>query len=181
MISQLQILAGTMADDSAVGTVAWLTPNGAKVLNDSSYAISPMNMDDTWHGWDNEVKIVKSDGTIGTTNKADTVNAWHYPPTYIPYGSSSELWNETWTAEDINDIDFGVVLSVKRTDVDTSTTDYSHYLKATNFGFTIPTGATINGILVEINKNTGSGGILVDHIRITVYYTISPFPTFFRV
>ena len=28
----------------------------------------------------------------------------------------------------------------------------SHYLKATNFGFAIPTGATIDGILVEIEK-----------------------------
>jgi hypothetical protein len=28
----------------------------------------------------------------------------------------------------------------------------SHYLKATNFGFTIPTGATINGITVEIEE-----------------------------
>lgn len=27
-----------------------------------------------------------------------------------------------------------------------------HYLKATNFGFSIPTGATINGILVEIEQ-----------------------------
>lgn len=28
----------------------------------------------------------------------------------------------------------------------------SHYLKATNFGFSIPAGATINGIVVEIEK-----------------------------
>ena len=35
----------------------------------------------------------------------------------------------------------------------------SHYLKATNFGFAIPTGATINGILVEIEqKDFGSNG-----------------------
>ena len=29
---------------------------------------------------------------------------------------------------------------------------YSHYLEATNFGFAIPTGATINGILAEIKR-----------------------------
>ena len=28
----------------------------------------------------------------------------------------------------------------------------SNYLKATNFGFSIPVGSTINGILVEIQK-----------------------------
>lgn len=32
----------------------------------------------------------------------------------------------------------------------------SHYLKATNFGFTIPAGATINGILMEIRCNTNA-------------------------
>lgn len=31
-----------------------------------------------------------------------------------------------------------------------TSTKTSHYLKATNFGFAIPVGATINGILVEI-------------------------------
>jgi hypothetical protein len=35
---------------------------------------------------------------------------------------------------------------------------YSHYLKATNFGFSIPTGATINGILVEIEKKASANG-----------------------
>ena len=36
-------------------------------------------------------------------------------------------------------------------------TGISHYLKATNFGFSIPTGATINGIVVEIErKQSGS-------------------------
>ena len=35
--------------------------------------------------------------------------------------------------------------------------DISHYLKATNFGFAIPAGATIDGILVEIEMITGIG------------------------
>lgn len=34
----------------------------------------------------------------------------------------------------------------------------THYLKATNFGFSIPTGATIDGILVEIEAVRLSGG-----------------------
>lgn len=36
--------------------------------------------------------------------------------------------------------------------------DYSHYLKANNFGFAIPIGATINGIKVDIEGKTDSGG-----------------------
>ena len=35
----------------------------------------------------------------------------------------------------------------------------THYLKATNFGFTIPAGATINGITVEIERLGGGGGL----------------------
>lgn len=43
----------------------------------------------------------------------------------------------------------------------------SYYLKATNYGFSIPTGATINGILVEIEKRTQAGGhIWDDRVRI---------------
>ena len=37
-----------------------------------------------------------------------------------------------------------------------SSTKYTHYLKATNFGFSIPSGATIDGIKVEIYKKRGA-------------------------
>lgn len=65
--------------------------------------------------YDSEVKIVKADGTIGTTNKA-SATIWYGisdPNEYTGYGSSSDLWGEIWTAENINDVDFGVVLSAK--------------------------------------------------------------------
>lgn len=35
--------------------------------------------------------------------------------------------------------------------------DISHYLKATNFGFAIPAGSVINGILVEIETRVNTG------------------------
>jgi len=59
---------------------------------------------------DYSVKIVKADGSIGTTNKADTVTHWG-DFAYVSYGSSSDKWGETWTASNINDSDFGVVFS----------------------------------------------------------------------
>lgn len=62
---------------------------------------------------DNAVKIVKSDTTIGTMNKADTTTYWPETDAYASYGSSSDLWSETWTATDINDPDFGVVIQGK--------------------------------------------------------------------
>jgi hypothetical protein len=135
----------TMADSAAVGSVVWTDPDSAK-LNDSSYAMA-------LGGWtlmggiqDTNVKIVKSSGSIGTTNKAYTTTDWGIEE-YVSYGSSSDLWGETWTPSDINNANFGVVISVET----------SHYLKATNFGYSIPTGATVDGISIEIEKKAVSG------------------------
>lgn len=38
----------------------------------------------------------------------------------------------------------------------------THYLKATNFGFAIPPGATIDGIVVEVEKKVSAGTLTVD-------------------
>ena len=59
---------------------------------------------------DNIVKIVKSDGTIGTEDKK-LAGTWPTTDAYYSYGSLSDLWSETWTYSDINDADFGVVIS----------------------------------------------------------------------
>jgi hypothetical protein len=56
-----------------------------------------------------------------------------------------------------------------------STTDPSQYLKITNFGFDIPSTATIQGIKVEINKfnDPGAGGDITDErVRIVKGGTI---------
>lgn len=64
--------------------------------------------------YDKEVRIVKSDGTISTTNRYK-VGYWPYDGVdrVISYGSSSDLWGESWAYSDINDADFGVAFSVK--------------------------------------------------------------------
>lgn len=59
---------------------------------------------------DNEIKIVKSDGSIGTTNKSAGAS-WSSSDTYDSFGGATDLWGESWTASDINDTDFGVVIS----------------------------------------------------------------------
>jgi hypothetical protein len=81
---------------------------------------------------DTEVKIVKANGTIGTTNKGDLVTEWAETDTYKSYGSSSDLWGETWTAENINDVDFGVVLSAKiRSESQDSAIAYVDHIRIT--------------------------------------------------
>lgn len=60
---------------------------------------------------DEEVFIIKSDGTLGSENKADTATVWPGSDTIVSYGDPSDLWSEAWTPTDINDSDFGVVIS----------------------------------------------------------------------
>jgi len=59
---------------------------------------------------DAAVKIVKG-GSVGSTNKADTVTRWPSTEAYVSHGGPSDLWGEAWTASNINASDFGVVVS----------------------------------------------------------------------
>lgn len=155
----------------------WTNPNNILVSNDTYatyYASLPGSAGVDCLDW--EVKIVKSDDTIGTTDKKETDVVWGNSDAYTIYGGASDLWGETWTANDINNSNFGIVLKVRlRDNGDLSYYNTSKYIKVTNFGFSIPTDNTINGIKAEIEKkaitNTTDGTAYVDHIRITVYYT----------
>jgi hypothetical protein len=54
-----------------------------------------------------------------------------------------------------------------RAEANIATSAVSHYLKATNFGFTIPSGATIDGIVVEVERREESAaGIRDNRVRI---------------
>ena len=58
-------------------------------------------------------KIVKSDGSIGGSNKAKTSTDWSISGVTHTYGGDSDLWGETWSVNDINDVDFGFVISAR--------------------------------------------------------------------
>jgi hypothetical protein len=61
--------------------------------------------------YDEEIFIIKSDGSLGSNNKADTSTLWPSGASneaYRAYGGGGDLWSESWTASDINDPDFGV-------------------------------------------------------------------------
>lgn len=53
----------------------------------------------------------------------------------------------------------------------------THYLKATNFGFTVPVGATINGITVEVERmttnNAAARNTVDNSVRLVVGGTIT--------
>lgn len=141
----------------------WNAPDNAKT-SDSVYA--------SWAGYgmapsfrDNEIKIIKG-GVIGSQNKS-VGSDWDGTQTYYQYGGVDDLWGETWTTDDINGANFGCALKI----YDWINEGFSQYLSATNFGFSIPAGSTINGITAEIERYAAIASARVDHIRITVYYT----------
>ena len=61
---------------------------------------------------DNAIYIIKSDGSLGSTNKSSGA-AWATTDSdsYDSYGGTSDLWGETWTLADIQDTDFGVSIN----------------------------------------------------------------------
>lgn len=124
--------------------------------------------------YDHRVRIVKG-GVIGATDKA-SVTAWPGTLAYTTYGGEADLWGETWTVADINSTTFGVAISGYASGY-TNQNSTSYYVKATNFGFSIPGGATINGIVAEVKKQNGGGVANIDHVRLTVYYTPNTTPT----
>lgn len=160
---------GTLVDDASIGTLPWGSPNNA-AISDNSFASATEDAGSSADPiWDNAVRIVKG-GSIGSTDKSTGVNwASSDPNSYIRYGGSSDLWGETWTVAQINASDFGIALS-GHTNPEYQVT---HYLKCTNFGFSIPSESIISGIAVEIERHYSLGGgrskASVDHIRITVY------------
>ena len=87
---------------------------------------------------DSRVRIVKADGTIGTTDKAAAGN-WPTGDAYASYGSSTDLWGETWGSTDINDIDFGFVIAATGESGATCTVDHMrvtvHYTAASGAVF----------------------------------------------
>jgi hypothetical protein len=127
--------------------------------------------------YDYRVLIIKGGTVSSTSNNRANSNAWPNSLAYTTYGSSSDQWGESWTPAQINSSDFGVAISAYGSGYDSILTSY--YLKATNFGFSIPTDATVNGITVEIKKKYhsavgyGIGNYYadIDHVRITVNYT----------
>ncbi len=59
---------------------------------------------------DNIVSLIKR-GTVIGDNKA-IAGSWSSSMTNVNYGGLSDLWGSTWTPDDINNSNFGVVLSV---------------------------------------------------------------------
>jgi len=163
---------GTAGEQNLSGAqVTWSNENNIKT-SDNSYARAVEIAEYYWD--DNVVKLVMG-GTISGNDKSTIVDLGTTEITQT-YGGSNDLWGETWSASDINSSTFGVVLSY------IAESGYkTNYLKATNFGFNIPTGSTIDGLELSVelkstwvdDESETTYAVDVDHIQIKVYYTES--------
>lgn len=140
MASQGPNSPGTAANDSSYGGANWNNPDNCKTANSiyasyssneaTTYYLKATNFGfsiptgatidgivaevkrycSAGFGYDSSVKIVKSNGSIGTTEKS-AGEEWSSVNQYKTFGSNSDKWGETWTKDDINDTDFGVAMS----------------------------------------------------------------------
>jgi len=97
------------------------------------------------------VRLVKG-GTITGNNKANAGVNWPTNEAVATYGSSTDLWNETWLPSDINASNFGVVLSVGNTNSWNYRMAYVDYIRITvtyttlpelTSWYTVPSGGTV--------------------------------------
>lgn len=139
------------ASDDTYTTWSWGSPARSKYLASTNFSFSipagatidgivvdvERKCDIASKAIDNAVYLTKN-GTVAVgSNKAKFFPAYPTTDTYTTYGTSSDLWGTTWTAEEINSANFGLLFqSIPDTDA----------------AFTVS----------------------VDHIRITVYYTLTP-------
>lgn len=116
----------------------------------------------------NSVQAVKALTAVGSELAA--ANSVGVSEAVTSFGGSSNLLGTTWTPAEINSANFGVVVRFAMT------SGSSSYLRATNFGFSIPDSEVILGIQFNISaKGAGAGTnpatISVNYISCTVTTT----------
>ena len=154
---------GSAVNDSSGGVNAWVNPGNFAGNNSTSYA------DGACGSGGIELvlscKLVKNGSRTGNTKSV-------YPSSKTVYsmGGTSDLWGVSLEPSDVNASNFGFSL---QGEYGTTT----QYLKATGMSFDIPSGATIDGIKVEVTADStdlmGNKTIRCYLALVTVYYSES--------
>ena len=156
----------TITNDATVGTVDWTNLNNAKV-NDAAYADVQVDAGAV-SLYENSVRLFRA-GVVAGDEKSDGSEIAIGDTSYSGYGGNGDNWGASLTPAIINSANFGVGISVKDAGGTTS-----KYLLASNWGFSIPAGATILGVYVEIERQRANPGpptvCWLDHFRMTIYY-----------
>ena len=102
---------------------------------------------------DEIIKLVLADGSIGSEDKHTTVS-WPFSPRgNKSFGGVDDLWSESWTAEDINDVDFGMVIQARARCIQASL--HSNTLISTPQGYKKISDLKIKDKIYSFNIETG--------------------------
>lgn len=166
--------AGTVAEDISTGEVSWSNYSNATSSDDIRSVYSVENFSGSCNNTGNTfvtIKIVK-DGNPTGTDPVPTINADVVPCAELvhQFGFFDDLWGTTLTESDVESSNFGVAISVKN-----SGGSESYFLEATNFGFEIPDGATIDGVIVSIEGLASSTPttqrVEIDSVGMEVFFS----------
>jgi hypothetical protein len=112
-------------------------------------------------------------GSLSGSDKA-SISAWPTTEAAATYGGSTDLWGLTPTRAQIVASDFGVEIRATKGDSVTArqaridhvtitihydSNETSDYIDLQEFGFDIPTGSTIDGIIVTIERSSRTGTV----------------------
>lgn len=81
------------------------------------------------------------------------------------FGSTSDVWGTSLSKSDINNSTFGVEVTSARAG--------SGPIIATNFSFSVPSGASIDGIKLTLEHGFHNSIYKIDGLQITVYFTVA--------
>lgn len=120
----------------------------------------------------NSVRLIKGGVISGDDKAAGSLTS---SDASYSFGGAADLWGLSLSEADVEASNFGVAVSFIAVGYAFSN-NTSFYLTATNFGISIPTGATIDGIEVSveaanITQPSQTYNADVDHIQIKAYYT----------
>jgi hypothetical protein len=160
---------------SVGGPPSWSGPTKA-FLSDNQYASAVFTGAGNFSITDFSLRLISDTHAYFGSNKADTTTNWPASDAVATYGDVNDLWGlntSTLTPAIINDVDFGVELTVV---LNSPSTQKSAALEVYTGSFSIPAAATILGVVVDVERNrtfnSRSGDVTanVDMIRCTVYY-----------
>lgn len=165
------VYVGTGANDASSGSNAWSNPTNIQA-DDASYATANGAYDSGTDIRENRVALVLANGTFGTNKEHGSSGGATLPTAAekIYFGGPSDLWGATLAPADVNDVDFGAIYQP------VGSPSTIQVLKGTNLGLAIASGATIDGVMVEVERYQVGGNSTfsvgyVDYMRLHIFYT----------
>ncbi len=145
----------------------WVNP-GNVVSDNGSYAQSTSSTGSVLT--DDGAQLIVGGSRVGTSAHTNTSLVNNTTDQTYTFGGPTSLFGTTLTDSQVNASNFGFAFAAESTGG-----SGTNWLHATNFGFSVPAGATIDGVEARVawgqTASAGSRFARVDHVTLTVHYT----------